>query len=172
MTRFVKSLALLLVLVMCMGVFVACGENTDPTDATKPSATDPSSTDPTEVERDPVGVIREISDTFVRLDLCADEVQGLPYTKLDVDTLEGTGKDDYVYVNSSAQYAYYADGKLETLKKTDLAVGQIVLVTKDEKGIQLFVIMNYDSKSDDADATQPSGTQDATEPSGTQGAES
>lgn len=173
MTRIVKSLALLLVLVMCMGVFTACGGNTDPTDGTKPSETDPS-TAPTEgkVELDPVGIIKEISDTFIRLDLCADNVQGLPYTKLDVDALEGTGKDDYVYVNSGAQYAYYADGELTTLKSTDLAIGQIVVVTKDSKDVQLIVIMNYNADSGDTDVTDPTGSADVTEPTGDNGAES
>lgn len=158
MTRIVKSLALLLVLVMCMGVFTACGDNTDPTTGTKPSATDPT-TAPTEgsIDLDPVGIIKEISDTFIRLDLCADDVQGLPYEKLDVDALEGTGKDDYVYVNSGAQYAYYADGELKTLKSTDMAVGQIVVVTKDAKGVQLIVIMNYNADSGNTDVTEPTG---------------
>ena len=92
---------------------------------------------------DVVGVVTEISSTFIALDLCQDAFQGLGYKKLDTANLEGTGKIDYVYLNSSALFAHYTDGELKDLKKAELKVGDIVVVTKTAKGIQQIVIMNY-----------------------------
>ena len=139
--KFEKILALVLVFVLCLGMITACaGDETAPT--TKPCATKPSTTAPKEAV-DVVGVVTEISSTFIALDLCQDAFQGLGYKKLDTANLEGTGKIDYVYLNSSALFAHYTDGELKDLKKADLKVGDIVVVTKTAKGIQQIVIMNY-----------------------------
>lgn len=154
MNKTIKILAFVLVMVMCIGLFTACGGDTGDTKGTEPSGTTPSTTAPA-VELDIVGVVMEVSDTFVKLDLCQSSVQGLPYSKLDVSILEATGEVDYVYLNSSAVFAHYTDGKLNDLKKADLSAGDIIVVTKTEKGVQQIVVMNYSTEAP-AEPTNPS----------------
>lgn len=162
MNQMIKSLALVLVMVMCIGMFTACAgdsaETTKPTtDPSKPATTAP--VDPDNI----VGVVTQISSTFMALDLCDKSVQGVPYKEQDPSALAGTGEIDYVYLNSSALFAHYTDGKLQSLKKADLSVGDIVVVTKTEKGIQQIVILNYKA---DVPATDPSTPSAPTEPTG------
>jgi hypothetical protein len=146
--KFVKSLALALVLVMCMGVLVACGEDpTTPTNKPTTPTTLPA------VEKDVVGIVKEISASFVILETYVNELDIIKYEKLDVYSLKLTGETDYVYVSSTAAYGHYTDGKLTDLKSSDLKVGDIVVITKTAKGVQQIVIMNY--KAATAEPTQP-----------------
>ncbi len=158
MNRMIKALALVLAAVMCIGMLAACaGDSSDATNPTaKPST--PATTAPVELDNI-VGVVTEISSSFLVLDLCDKSVQGLPYGKQDPTKLAGTGEADYVYLNSSALFAHYTDSKLAALKKADLSVGDIVVVTKTEKGIQQIVILNY---TPDVPATDPSNPTDPT----------
>ena len=151
MNKFVKSLALVLALVLCMGMLAACGEEpTTPT--TKPDATKPS-TMPT-VEKDVIGIVKEISTTFLVLETYENELDVVNYEKLNLETLKLTGETDYVYLSSTAVYAHYTDGKLTDLKSADLSVGDIIVVTKTAKGTQQIVIMNY--KTETTEPTTPS----------------
>ena len=150
--KFEKILTLALVFVKCLGMFAACADS-ETTPTTKPSATTPSTTAPKEAV-DIVGVVTDISSTFIALDLCQDVFQGMSYKKLDNVALEGTGKIDYVYLNSSALFAHYTNGELKDLKKDALKIGDIVVITKTAKGIQQIVIMNYQVET----PTEPSTT--------------
>lgn len=150
MNKFVKMLALVLALVLSMSVLAACGDATTPT--TKPSATTPSTT--TAPERDVVGVIKEIANTFVVLETYTLEQDIVLYDKLDVTTLKLSGEKDYVFISSGAVFGHYTDGKLNDLKKADLKVGDIVVITKSAKSAQQFVVMNY--KVETTEPTTPS----------------
>lgn len=153
--KFEKILALALAFVLCVGMFTACaGNETNPT--TKPSTTNPSTTAPKEAV-DIVGVVTDISSTFIALDLCQEAFQGLGYKKLDNVELAGTGEIDYVYLNSSALFAHYTNGELKDLKKDALKVGDIVVVTKTAKGIQQIVIMNYQVEAPSEPTTPSAG---------------
>ena len=149
MNKFVKMMALVLVMVLSVGMLTACGE-TEPT-TTNPT-TAPTTKPTTAPEKDVVGVIKEISSTFVVLETYTVEQDIIMYDKLDVASLQLSGEVDYVYVSSSAVFGHYTDGKLTDLKKADLSVGDIVVVTKSAKEAQQFVIMNYKV----ADTTNPS----------------
>ena len=141
MNKFVKTLALVLALVLCMGMLAACGDNESTNPTTKPDSTKPS-TMPT-VEKDVIGIVKEISTTFVVLETYVSELDAVNYEKLNLETLKLTGEKDYVYLSSTATYGHYTDGKLTNLKSTDLSVGDIIVVTKTAKGAQQIVIMNY-----------------------------
>lgn len=160
MNKTTKILAFVLVMVMCIGLFTACGGDTGSTEGTTPSGTTPTGTTAPAVELDIVGVVMEVSDTFVKLDLCQSSAQGLPYNKQDVSTLEGTGEVDYVYLNSGALFAHYTDGTLNELKKADLSAGDIIVVTKTEKGVQQIVVLNYSAEtpSEPTDPTEATGS--------------
>ncbi len=169
MNKNVKSLALVLVMVMCIGIFAGCADGSSET--TNPS-TSPSTTPSTSIAADPdniVGVVTEISSSFMVLDLCSEDVQGQPYDKQVVDTLKGTGKIDYVYLNSSALFAHYTDGSLKELKKDALKVGDIVVVTKASKGIQQIVVLNYDANPPSTTPSEPSAPSNPTESTGAAG---
>jgi hypothetical protein len=134
-------MALVLVMVLSVGMLTACGE-------TEPTTNKPT----TAPEKDVVGVIKEISSTFVVLETYAVEQDIIMYDKLDVAALQLSGEVDYVFISSSAVFGHYTDGKLTDLKKADLSVGDIVVITKTAKEAQQFVIMNYKV----ADTTNPS----------------
>lgn len=140
MNKFVKMLALVLVLVLSMSVLAACaGDATTPT--TKPSATTPSTMAP--ADKDLIGIVKEISTSFVVLETYVNDLDRVNYEKLNLETLKLTGEKDYVFISATAAYGHFTDGKLTDLKKADLKVGDIIVVTKTAKGAQQIVIMNY-----------------------------
>ena len=140
MNKFMKMLALVLVLVLSMSVLSACGgDATTPT--TKPSTTNPSTMAP--ADKDIIGIVKEISTTFVVLETYVNELDVVNYEKLNLDNLKLTGEKDYVFISATAAYGHFTDGKLTDLKSTDLKVGDIIVVTKTAKGAQQIVIMNY-----------------------------
>ena len=140
MNKFMKMLALVLVLVLSMSVLSACGgDATTPT--TKPSTTNPSTMAP--ADKDIIGIVKEISATFVVLETYVNELDVVNYEKLNLDNLTLTGEKDYVFISATAAYGHFTDGKLTDLKSTDLKVGDIIVVTKTAKGAQQIVIMNY-----------------------------
>lgn len=155
MNRFVRSLAFVLVMVMCIGMLVACGNDTDGTtpDGTKPS-TKPTETTP--VEKDVVGIVTEVSGTFIVLDTYKQESPFIKYDKLVLDNLVLSGEKDYVYLSSTALYGHFTNGELKTLKKADLKVGDIIVVTENAKGTQQIVIMNYKTETP-TDPTEATG---------------
>lgn len=163
MNKTTKILALVLVMVMCIGLFAACGGDTNSTEGTKPSGTKPAGTKPAGTtaapEQDIVGVVLEVSDTFLKLDLCQKEAQGQPVTSVGLMDLKATGEIDYVYLNTGAVFAHYTNGELKDLKKADLSAGDIVVVTKTPKGVQQIVIMNYEvaAPSEPTDPTESKG---------------
>ena len=140
MNKFMKMLALVLVLVLSMSVLSACGgDATTPT--TKPSTTNPSTMAP--ADKDIIGIVKEISTTFVVLETYVNELDVVNYEKLNLDNLKLTGEKDYVFISATAAYGHFPDGKLTDLKSTDMKVGDIIVVTKTAKGAQQIVIMNY-----------------------------
>lgn len=156
MKKFMKSLALVLALVLCMGMLAACGDNDSTTPTTKPDSTKPS-TMPT-VDKDVIGIVKEISGTFVVLETYENELDIVNYEKLNLETLKLSGDTDYVYISSTAVVGHYTDGKLTDLKISNLSVGDIVVITKSAKGNQQIVIMNYKvaEPTDPTDPSQPS----------------
>ena len=157
MKNFVRSLALVLVLVMCCGMLSACDKEPD-AESTKPSATTPSGTT-APAHKDIVGIITEISDTFIVLDTYRQDQNTVDYTKLDLQTLELSGESDYVYLNTTALYGFFVQDKVETLKKGNLSIGDIVVVTKNAKGTQQIVIMNYKTTTPTTPTVATGGTQ-------------
>lgn len=140
MNKFVKLLALVLVMVLSMSVLSACGgDATNPT--TKPSATTPSTMAP--ADKDMIGIVKEISTSFVVLETYVNELDVVNYEKLNLENLQLTGEKDYVFISATAAYGHFTDGKLTDLKSTDLKVGDIIVITKTAKGVQQIVIMNY-----------------------------
>lgn len=140
MNKFVKLLALVLVMVLSMSVLSACaGDGTNPT--TKPSATTPSTMAP--ADKDMIGIVKEISTSFVVLETYVNELDVVNYEKLNLENLQLTGDKDYVFISATAAYGHFTDGKLTDLKSTDLKVGDIIVITKTAKGVQQIVIMNY-----------------------------
>ena len=65
MNKFVKMMALVLVMVLSVGMLTACGETEPTTKPTTAPTTAPTAPAP---EKDVVGVIKEISSTFVVLE--------------------------------------------------------------------------------------------------------
>lgn len=140
MNKFVKLLALVLVMVLSMSVLSACaGDGTNPT--TKPSTTTPSTMAP--ADKDMIGIVKEISTSFVVLETYVNELDVVNYEKLNLENLQLTGEKDYVFISATAAYGHFTDGKLTDLKSTDLKVGDIIVITKTAKGVQQIVIMNY-----------------------------
>ena len=140
MNKFVKLLALVLVMVLSMSVLSACaGDGTNPT--TKPSTTTPSTMAP--ADKDMIGIVKEISTSFVVLETYVNELDVVNYEKLNLENLQLTGDKDYVFISATAAYGHFTDGKLTDLKSTDLKVGDIIVITKTAKGVQQIVIMNY-----------------------------
>lgn len=152
MNKFAKSLALVLVLVLCMGMLAACGDNQSTNPTTKPDSTKPS-TMPA-VEKDVVGIVKEISTSFVVLETYVNELDVVNYEKLNLENLKLTGETDYVYISGTAVVGHYTDGKLTDLKISDLSEGDIIVITKTAKGAQQIVIMNYKAQS--TEPTTPS----------------
>jgi ABC-type glycerol-3-phosphate transport system substrate-binding protein len=139
--KFTRSLALVLVMILCVGLLAACGNKG--TDATTPS-TKPAVT--TTAEKEIVGIVTQVSSSFVKLELYTVE-EGFDYLTLDVNTLTASGETDFVYINSTAVYDYVKDGALVGLKAGCMEVGHIVAVVKNVKGIQQFVLLNYSTET-------------------------
>lgn len=138
--KFTRSLALVLVMILCVGLLAACGNNTaGTTPTTKPAVT-------TTAEKEIVGIVTQVSSSFVKLELYTVE-EGFDYLTLDVNTLTASGETDYVYINSTAVYDYVKDGALVSLKAGCMKVGHIVAVVKNVKGIQQFVLLNYSTET-------------------------
>jgi hypothetical protein len=150
--KFVKILALVLALVLSMSVLAACSDTEATKPTTKPDATKPS-TMPA-VEKDLIGIVKEISSSFVVLETYVSELDVVNYEKLNLENLKLTGEKDYVFISATASYGHFTDGKLTDLKKADLKVGDIIVVTKTAKGAQQIVIMNY--KTATTEPTNPS----------------
>lgn len=157
MKRFVKSLAFVLVMVMCIGMLAACGDDTD---ATNPSATKPSGTEPTGTTapayKDVVGIVTDISDTFVAVDICMKSAGTVNLEKLDQLVQEPTGEIDYIYLSTSTLYGYYADGEVKSLKKADVSIGDLIVVTTNSKNVPQIVILNYEPETP-TDPTENTG---------------
>ena len=157
MNKFVKILALVLALVLSMSVLAACSDTEGTKPTTKPDTTKPS-TMPT-VEKDLIGIVREISTSFVVLETYVSELDVVNYEKLNLENLKLTGEKDYVFISGTATYGHFTDGKLTDLKKADLKVGDIIVVTKTAKGAQQIVIMNYKTAT-----TEPTNPRQPTTP--------
>ena len=150
MNQFTRTLALVLVMIMCIGVLAACGG--DSTNETTKPTTKP--TESTAAEKEVVGIITQVSSTFVKLELYTVEA-GFDYLTLDVSSLTASGESDYVYISSNAVYDYVKDGALVGLKAGCLEEGHIVAIVKNVKGIQQFVLLNYSTEAETT-PTEPS----------------
>lgn len=158
MNKIMRSLALVLVMVMCVGALAACSNGSDETKPSVPSTTAPSTT----ADQDILGIVKEVSSSFVMLELY--NVDGeIDYLNLDVNTLTSSGETDYIYINSSAVFDYVSDGKLVDLKSRTLEEGNIVAVIKTVKGIQQFIVLNYKTGTDSTEATNPTESTKPTE---------
>lgn len=156
MKKSAKFLALVLVLVMCIGVFTACGSDpTQPSDTKPSTTTQPTESTAPEIQKYYVGSVAQASDSFVKLDVYQESIKVIDALTLKLDDLKSTGDEKYIYLDSDAVYSYIKDGKLETLKSVELKQGDIIAVTKTEKGLQNIVILNY---TEPDDATTPTTT--------------
>lgn len=156
MKKSAKFLALVLVLVMCIGVFTACGSDpTQPSESTPSATTQPTESVAPELQKYYVGIIEQASDSFVKLDVYQESVKAIDALTLVLDDLKSTGDEKYIYLDSDAVYSYIKDGALETLKSVELKQGDIIAVTKTEKDLQSIVILNY---TDPDNATTPTTT--------------
>lgn len=150
MNKFTRSLALVLVMILCVGLLAACGNkgNDTTTPTTKPATT-------AAAEKEIVGIVTQVSSSFVKMELYTVE-EGFDYLTLDVNTLTASGEVDYIYISSTAVYDYVKDGALVGLKAGCMEVGHIVAVVKNVKGIQQFVLLNYGTNTEATTPSEPS----------------
>lgn len=167
MKKYVKPLALVLAVILCVGALAACTTTTTKEDDdddyadtgttaapddTADDATDDSAQDATaddEVQEDVIGKITEIYDSMLTLDSYTAASEITDYAALDVTTLTATGETEYPYIYEDCEYYRASEGTLADATDEDLTVGQTVAVITTEDGVQQVIILQ-DAEADGA----------------------
>lgn len=150
-------LALLIVLVLCVGIFAGCGTTTttsndddDDSDTTLGDLSDVSDDDTlTDDAEDIIGEVTYVGTSYISLDTYESESEITDYATLDADTLTDSGMTKYVYPDSTAAYYTVSDGVLVSAASDDVVAGCLIAVTTDTDGTQQIIILKAADAEDD-----------------------
>lgn len=169
MKRYAKPLALLLAVVMCVGIMTACTGNSDndgddySTDDTGQNtdinANDDTSQDGTldneseEIQTDLIGEVSSITEETINFTLYESDADNIDYVTLDLATLTATGSWEEITLTEETTYWLVANGTEVSAQHSDVTVGSMIAVTKDENGIQKILILEQAENLGDEETT-------------------
>ena len=151
-------LALLIVLVLCVGIFAGCGTTTttsndddDDSNTTLGDLSDVSDDDTlADDAEDVIGEVTYVGTSYISLDTYESESEITDYATLDTDTLTDSGMTEYIYPDSTAEYYIVSDGVLVSATSEEVVAGCLIAVTTDTDGTQQIIILKAADAEDDA----------------------
>lgn len=164
-------LAILMVMLLCIGIFAGCSTATttnndddDDSDTTLGDLSNNSDDDTlTDDAEDIIGEVTYVGTSYLSLSSYESESEISDYTTVDTSTLTEVGSTEYVYPDDSAEYYTVSDGVLVSATSDDVVASCLIAVTTDTDGTQQIIILKAANAEDDVtDATDDSDTADET----------
>ena len=162
----VKSLlALLMVLVLCVGIFAGCGTTTnsndnddDDSDVTQGDLTDDDAL--TDEAADVIGEVTYVGTSYLSVSTYESESEITDYAALDTDTLTEAGNTQYVYPDDTATYHLVSEGALVDATADEVVAGCLIAVTTDDNGVQQIIILKTADQTAEDDEDETTGTEE------------
>ena len=149
-------LAILMVMLLCIGIFAGCSSTTtnsndDDDDTTLEDISDDSDDDTlTDVSEDVIGEVTYVGTSYLSLSTYESESEITDYATVDTDMLTEVGGTEYVYPDDTAEYYKVSDGALVSATSDEVVAGCLIAVTTDTEGTQQIIILKAaDAENDD-----------------------
>lgn len=140
-------LALLMVLVICVGMFTGCSDsngtydNEDEDFGTLSNADTNADADDAVEAEDVIGEVTYVGTSYLSLSTYESTSEITDYATLDTSTLTEVGGMEYVYPDDSAEYYMVSSATLVSAAYEDITAGCIIAVTTDTYGTQQIIIL-------------------------------
>lgn len=156
-------LAILMVMLLCIGIFAGCSStrtnsNDDDDDTTLEDISDDFDDDTlTDAAEDVIGEVTYVGTSYLSLSTYESESEITDYSTLDTDILTEVGGTEYVYPDDAAEYYVVSDDTLVSASSDEVVAGCLIAVTTDTEGTQQIIILKAadagDDVTDDTDTT-------------------
>ena len=159
-------LALLMVLVLCIGMFTGCSDinsayNDDEDDiGTLNNADSTDDTDDIIETEDVIGEVTYVGASYMSLSTYESESEITDFATLDTSTLTEVGGMEYVYPDESAEYYMVSSATLVSAAYEDITAGCIIAVTTDASGTQQIIILKDAENEEALDVAATEETED------------
>ncbi len=159
-------LALLMVLVLCIGMFTGCSDTNstyDDSEEDNGTVNNADTTDDTDdiIEtEDVIGEVTYVGTSYLSLSTykSADEITN--YASLDVSTLTEAGGMEYVYPDDSAEYYMVSSATLVSASYENITAGCLIAVTADASGVQQIIILKTANEEEKQEEPSTVDTED------------
>ena len=156
MTKFQKSMSLLLAAVLCAALLTGCRRKNVPDPVVDPT-TPPSATPA--IQDDTMGTVTYLGDMTIAISEYTTDKTITDFAQLDPKTLTLTGSTEYVVIDDETRY-YIANGSdTKEAGKDDLALGDFVIV-RTVDGVLKITRIDVQMPEEDAVSPSPAASPD------------